>query len=93
MEFRRTRRKATAITHVFATGGKHVITIKGYLNGKESQGVDIKVDLVEVEITRQQQTSSEPTKPSTTQPTTTKPATTTKPIIRESNNRAYFYNR
>ena len=35
--------------------GKHVITIKGYLNGKESQGVDIKVDLGGSGETRQQQ--------------------------------------
>ena len=71
--------KPTAITHVFATGGKHVITIKGYLNGKESQGVDIKVDLGGSGDNQTTTNSSEPTKPSTTQPTTTKPATTTKP--------------
>ena len=67
-----------AITHVFATAGKHVITIKGYLNGKESQGVDIKVDLGG-SGDNQTTNNSETTQPSTTQPTTTKPATTTKP--------------
>ena len=71
--------KPAAITHVFATGGKHVITIKGFLNGKESQGVDIKVDLGGSGDNQTTTNSSEPTQPSTTQPTTTKPATTTKP--------------
>ncbi|MFR3835990.1 MAG: beta-1,3-glucanase family protein [Eubacterium sp.] len=64
------------ITHVFATGGKHVITIKGYLNGKESQGVNIGVDLGGSGDNQTTTNSSEPTQPSTTQPTTTKPATT-----------------
>ena len=69
----------TAITHVFATGGKHVITIKGYLNGKESQGVDIEVDLGGSGDNQTTTNNSETAQPSTTQPSTTKPATTTKP--------------
>lgn len=38
---------AGVITHTFATAGEHTITIKGYLNGKESKGVELKVDLKE----------------------------------------------
>lgn len=36
---------AGVITHTFTTAGKHTITIKGYLNGKESNGVELTVDL------------------------------------------------
>ncbi|MCI8955684.1 MAG: hypothetical protein HFG29_01695, partial [Eubacterium sp.] len=38
---------AGVISHTFATAGEHTITIKGYLNGKESKGVELKVDLKE----------------------------------------------
>ena len=38
---------AGVITHTFTTAGAHTITIKGYLNGKESQGVVLNVTLEE----------------------------------------------
>lgn len=38
---------AGVISHTFTTAGEHTITIKGYLNGKESNGVELKVDLQE----------------------------------------------
>lgn len=38
---------AGVVTHTFTTAGEHTITIKGYLNGKESAGVELKVDLQE----------------------------------------------
>ena len=36
---------AGVVTHAFPTEGEHTITIKGYLNGKESAGVELKVEL------------------------------------------------
>lgn len=38
---------AGVISHTFTTAGEHTITIKGSLNGKESKGVELKVDLKE----------------------------------------------